>query len=909
MSDVILGIDLGTTNSVVAVADGSSVVVLADEVGGNLIPSVVSFRPDGKILVGEEARERRLIDAKNTIYSVKRLIGRPFKSSEVRRAQERFAFSLVENSNGGVVVDIRGESYTLTEISAFVLREVRRIAEERLGHTVSKAVITVPANFNELQRSATKAAGRVAGLDVARIINEPTAAALAYGFGKEGSERVAIYDLGGGTFDLTLLELDNDVMEVVATAGDSFLGGDDFDHLVSDLMAQRFLEQHRWDPRQDPQAIERLRAAAEWAKCELSSKDLVELTVEELHYGNGGKALDLEFSMTRADLEQKIQPLLGRSFDVCNDALKEAGLKPSDLETVILVGGSTRIPLVRKMVGEYFQAEPNISIDPDLVVAQGAAIHGFAISGRPRRERKASLARVALKRLPGDEARRIRDERRARQKELPNQPAFAPDPAPAPKVPAPLAVPRPPPVAAAPRPPAPPPRAVPAPPAPPAPPVRPPMPPVAVHDDDDYQPEESTAVVSQRLFGGTDDELKAESTVIASAPVLIASMGFDGPTKEVGLPEAKPPEPKPPVVRPPSSLLGHLTEPDDFGDETTAIADVQKLAKKSAEAPVVPAPRVALKKKTPKRTLMLGQVPKPPEPEPEPATVEIPKTPLFEDALDTTAHDLPTVEVPILEKPIVEKPPEADLPARVIAAPVVKVAEPGPPPLEPALPPAAPPTPPAPPQPPQPPAFAFAPTLPEPASTDLGSGGMAALIASAAASVDEASSPVVPPIESVFDSVPPAVESNTPSVLAMPDKAPPLLMDVSPHSLGIETAGGYCQHLIRRNTPIPSEQTRVFSTAQDGQQMVRVAICQGESRGFKENQPLGVVELNGLRPAKRGDIQIEVTFIIDASGTLDVRARDLETNEQQNIRINLLGGASDADIERMRARQGAMMER
>ncbi|MDH3843437.1 MAG: Hsp70 family protein, partial [Myxococcales bacterium] len=241
----VIGIDLGTTNSVVAIADQSGARVLADSDGSKLIPSVVSFHPSGDVLVGTAAKERRLLDAANTVSSVKRLIGRPFTSYEVKQARERFAFELSEGPSGGVLVSARGETYTLSEISAFVLRHVRKVAEDALGKECEHAVVTVPANFNELQRSATKAAGRVAGLEVLRILNEPTAAALAYGYNKTSNERVAVYDLGGGTFDITILQLAGDVFEVLATAGDTFLGGDDVDNLIADDMAARFLESQR----------------------------------------------------------------------------------------------------------------------------------------------------------------------------------------------------------------------------------------------------------------------------------------------------------------------------------------------------------------------------------------------------------------------------------------------------------------------------------------------------------------------------------------------------------------------------------------------------------------------------------------------------------------------------------------
>ncbi|MEM7138791.1 MAG: Hsp70 family protein [Myxococcota bacterium] len=394
----VIGIDLGTTNSVVAIADQAGAKVLAEADGSNLIPSVVSFHPSGDVLVGTAAKERRLLDAANTVSSIKRLIGRPYTSYEVKQAQERFPFELSEGPGGGVLVSARGETYTLSEISAFVLRHVRQVAEEGLGRECQHAVVTVPANFNELQRSATKAAGRVAGLEILRILNEPTAAALAYGYNRTSNERVAVYDLGGGTFDITILQLAGDVFEVLATAGDTFLGGDDVDNMVADDMASRFLEANRYDTKQDRQAFERLRAAAEWAKCQLSEKPEVKLCIEELAYGDGGVALNLDYALSRKRLEQMVQPLIARSFDVCEDAMKAAGVRPTQLDNVILVGGSTRIPLLRRMVAEYFGRKPQTSIDPDLVVAQGAALQAKALSV-PARKPTAPLGRVALKKV------------------------------------------------------------------------------------------------------------------------------------------------------------------------------------------------------------------------------------------------------------------------------------------------------------------------------------------------------------------------------------------------------------------------------------------------------------------------------------------------------------------------------
>src|SRR5580698_4930744 len=313
----VVGFDLGTTNTVTACVRGGRVHVLADEEGRRLLPSVVSFHPSGEVLVGHRAKERRVVDAKNTVASVKRLIGRAWKSEELDRARQRFAFELKEGPGHGPLVVARNGEYTLSEISAFVLTRAKQIAERSLGERIERAVITVPANFNELQRAATKVAGRVAGLDVLRIINEPTAAALAYGLGRSSKERIAVYDFGGGTFDCTLLDLSGNVFEVLATAGDSFLGGDDLDIAIAERIADAFLRTHRADARVDVQAFERLRAAAETVKIELSTNERTHTKLREVAFGVGGAHLDLEFTMTRDELDMLATPLVERTFAVC----------------------------------------------------------------------------------------------------------------------------------------------------------------------------------------------------------------------------------------------------------------------------------------------------------------------------------------------------------------------------------------------------------------------------------------------------------------------------------------------------------------------------------------------------------------------------------------------------------------
>jgi molecular chaperone DnaK len=381
----VVGIDLGTTNTVVACVRGGRVHVLGDEQGRRLLPSVVSFHPGGGVLVGHAAKERRVVDAKNTIASVKRLIGRAWNSEEIDRARLRFPFELKEGPGHGPLVVVRGQEYTLPEISAFVLTRAKEIAERALGEKVERAVITVPANFNELQRAATKVAGRVAGLDVMRIINEPTAAALAYGLGRSTKERIAVYDFGGGTFDCTLLDLSGNVFEALATAGDSFLGGDDLDVAIAERMAEAFLQTYRYDPRVDPQAFERLRAAAEAVKVELSTSERSQSKVRDVAIGGGGAHLDLDFGMTRDELEMLATPLVERTFAVCQEALGVAKLPVAAFDKVILVGGSTRVPLVRRRVEQFFGSAPLDRVNADEVVAIGAAIQAAALTEVSRR--------------------------------------------------------------------------------------------------------------------------------------------------------------------------------------------------------------------------------------------------------------------------------------------------------------------------------------------------------------------------------------------------------------------------------------------------------------------------------------------------------------------------------------------
>jgi len=375
-----VGIDLGTTYTVVACVKDGEAQALENEAGEYLIPSVVSFLPSGEVQVGHAAKQRRLLDPKSTIYSIKRLIGRAWNSADVQEACKRFPFELREGPGQGSLVVARGESYTLPEISAYVLRKALATATQALQGPVTRAVITVPANFNDLQRAATKVAGRVAGLDVVQILNEPTAAALAYGYGRGTDERIAIFDFGGGTFDITILNLSGNVFEVIATAGNTFLGGDDLDWSISERMAEAFLRQHRYDPHTDPTAMERLRIAAETLKIKLSSQSNGFIEVADVATGAGGRAMHFAYSMARHELNLLVDPMLDSAFEVCERALSAANLTPTLLDQVILVGGTTRIPRVRERVTDYFSRVPLDSVHAEEVVALGAAIQAMNIT-------------------------------------------------------------------------------------------------------------------------------------------------------------------------------------------------------------------------------------------------------------------------------------------------------------------------------------------------------------------------------------------------------------------------------------------------------------------------------------------------------------------------------------------------
>ena len=621
---IAIGIDLGTTNTVVASVSGGEAFTLTQRDGERLIPSIVSFHPSGQVLVGQKAVSRRFVDSENTIFSIKRLIGRAWDTDDVQRARARLPFRLLEGAKHEVLVIARGEELTLPEISAFVLRHARAVAEDALGEKVEQAVITVPANFNDLQRAATKAAGKLAGFEVLRILNEPTAAALAYGQGhfldergkgRIKDERVAIYDLGGGTFDVTILDLAGNVFEVLSTAGDTALGGDDIDQLIADRMADELLKLHRIDARAHAPMYGALRVAAEKLKCELSTRDEYTIDLRSIGYVEQGDEIPFTFRMTRPELEWASVGLLDRTLEVCGLALQRAHLGIADVDHILLVGGCTRMPLVSRKVEQLFKKAPLLKVNPDEVVALGAAIQASALA---RRKTRASMI------VPSDV-------------------------------------------------------------------------PEAQVDEPSIRTDSLVPLVA------ADEPLELE-------------------------------EPKSRSSRAPQPAAPNKTSAPSASSISPVIP----------KAPLVPTGAA------------IAQVP---------------------------------------------------LRAQAIRVPATRAAA-------------------------------------------------------------------------------------------------PLLIDVTPLSLHVETAGGFADRLIETNTPVPCDRTRVFSTASDFQTKVTIRVAQGENPRFADNTYLGEVELSGIEPRPRGNVQIAVTFELDADGILSVRALDESRGVEATARLQPFATQHEPDeLVRMQQRQ------
>src|SRR6266545_7244205 len=376
----VIGIDLGTTNSCVSILEGDAPIVITNRGGYKTTPSVVAVTEAGKRLVGHIAKRQAITNAENTVYAAKRLIGRKWNSPQVKNSIMTSSYTIVEGPHNDVRIRLRDKTYSVPEVSSMVLQEMKVIAEDYLGEPVKKAVVTVPAYFNDNQRQATKDAGLIAGLDVIRIINEPTAASLAYGYGKELDRTVAVYDLGGGTFDISILEIGaHGVFKVISTTDDTFLGGEDFDARIIDWLVSGFQQEHGIDLRQDRMALQRLRDAAEKAKCELSGTRDTEINLPFIISTGRNEALHLQRGLDRATLEQLTADLVERTDDICRQALADARLGVTEIEDVVLVGGMTRMPAVQQAVAEFFKRAPNKGVHPDEVVAIGAGIQGAAL--------------------------------------------------------------------------------------------------------------------------------------------------------------------------------------------------------------------------------------------------------------------------------------------------------------------------------------------------------------------------------------------------------------------------------------------------------------------------------------------------------------------------------------------------
>jgi molecular chaperone DnaK len=770
-----------------------------------------------------------------------------------------------EGPGQAALVVARSETFTLPEISAFVLRQARTMAEKALGEQVERAVVTVPANFNDLQRAATKVAGRVAGLEVLRILNEPTAAALAYGYGKSKGERIAIYDFGGGTFDVTLLDLSGNVFEVLATAGNTFLGGDDIDIALAEEMATACKAEHGIDATADLQIFERLRYYAERLKMELSTSDQALVDVPDVGAGPSGKPLRLTFPMSRSRLDEVASPIIERTFDVCREALSIARLSPGAFDQIVLVGGSTRLPLVRERVEGFFGKRPLDRINPDEVVAIGAAIQASALSGTDRR--KSVIPRAPMPAALGRKSQ--------------------PPPHPKARTTNPMVVG---------------PRAEQHPPS--QPPAR-------------RRVTTGVGLGPARQAAGLKPPTGSGTAGGHGAPPAAAARG--GTLGGVGTPESPLRRPRP-LAAPPlprklerSSDLDGLWAGEGTAEKPVASDEGEVPTRVSWDLPAggaAPSPPAAPLTKVdaddvpthvgPLDDLLAmdpGDLDRPfgapsptddasPRGEPTLADEDDRKNRIeaadlgFDEAPPEPVHRAPPAPTREVE-PSPRQPPARSL-ARTqlgVAPPPVRERAPSAPDLAPRAPP------------------------PLDFSAIGGQGGAPRHESGeerAAARARELGSLLDAPGE--FAPAQPhahRLDMPEPTVSRPPL---PLLVDVTPLSLSVETVGGYRDVVIPRNSPVPCEQARTFVTAQHGQTTVHVRVGQGESERFSGDTLLGAVELSGLRAAARGEVHIVVTFALDTDGMLEVRARDAETGHSALAHLRLVGLPDAADVARMTER-------
>jgi len=810
VNDPIVGIDLGTSNTVVAHADAfGNVKVLADESGYKVHPSVVSFHPNGGVVVGAPAKQRKVIDPQNTIYSVKRLIGRAFSAPEVKIARKRMPYKIKEGPNELPLIVTRGGEFAVPEISAIVLDHVRNIAAAQLETPVARAVVTVPASFNDAQRSATATAGAIAGLTVVRVLNEPTAAALAYGNSRNLRSTIAVYDFGGGTFDITILKLHDQVYEVLGTAGDTFLGGDDLDERLVDKMVSKFLAENRIDLRSNEVSMMRLRAVAEQTKIELSRRARAVVRVDEIAYGKGGKPLNLMIEITRDEFVSQVADIIDKTFPVCKEALAYANLGIDGIDDVILVGGTTKIPYVRDQVSKFFAKAPRTDVNPEDAVAAGAALQATSLE-RILSVRAAVPAEQEIDDPPTTESG-LTELADVEESTITMTPMAEPEM---------------------------PPRGAPA----------------APRAGDD-RPE--TEYLLPR--SGTR-EVFEERTPPPQAPDLPAPVGAIGrlrPAKPPNAAERKTPAPS----RATAKGQGAGPPPQEFDSE------------EPTRTPVV-APPPGPTSRASARTQV--------------APPSAPSDPDFgghTDDFDTkdwgaakdwgTADDFrtkPGAQVPV---GLPEPPPAATSPLKGSPGATLPLM-----PTPPGKPPTAP--------------ISLPPPRPGVQPMPIAPPGAATQIAMEAPHVPSARAPTgMAPLD---------LDAPAPSYPVPPQRPTPVVMEVTPRGLGIATVAGYCEELIRRNSRLPAEMKKMFTTSRDQQNAVRIVVCQGESRRLENNVVIGDLRLEGLLARPRGETSVEVTFSLDASGILQVRARDAQTGREQRASLDLVGGVREQDVSAARDR-------
>jgi molecular chaperone DnaK len=990
VNDPIVGIDLGTSNTVVAHADATGAVkVLADESGYKIHPSVVSFHPNGGVVVGAPAKQRKVIDPKNTIFSVKRLIGRTYASPEVQTAKTRMPYELKEGTNEQPMIVTRAGEFAVPEISAIVLDHVKNVAAAKLP-SVGRAVVTVPASFNDAQRSATATAGAIAGLTVVRVLNEPTAAALAYGHARNLNEVIAVYDFGGGTFDITILKLADQVYEVLGTAGDTFLGGDDLDERLVDRMVEKFLLENRIDLRSNEVSMMRLRAVAEQTKIELSRRTRAVVRIDEIAYGPNGKPLDLHIEITRDEFVRQVADIIDRTFPVCQEALSLAMLDITGINDIILVGGTTKIPYVRDQVSRFFARAPRTDVNPEDAVAMGAALQATSLERILTRKRPSQAQRIVDEDTQtnpayetpvdptGDDLdfggatstdpvrkRRITASyeqvgRSDRHGERPVTRGGSIDridertPPPAANTPlgrmTKTGVPgTPPPVRTTSelpvvRPPAPPPARTTGqqppivPPArttaqqpPIAPPARttgqmPPARPTAQQPSYGEQPQPRTTGQlppmrdSQPLQARTtgqmppmrDEQPQPRTTgqmppMRDSQPLQARTTGQMPPMRDEQPLQARTTGQMPPMrdeqplqarttgQMPPVAPPARASQPPARApDEQPPMRGQQPSPRTTGKQPVVPrgtGEQPALAAQSPRATGKQPVVASPARPSQVPAASPHARTMMVapdpgaldleiddRDSRPGTGVDPGTSRNPAAYAGTIDSQPTLTLESTAGELPA---ASPDVAPLELEHGPS-----------PTPTSRGFAPMAPEPSPASTARGFPP---------------PAVPTARTIPDSRPSVAPLPEPPPIGMlpqtfPVMPAPVVLDVTPRGLGIATVAGYCEQLIRRNSRVPTEMRRMFTTSRDRQASVRIVVCQGESRKIGDNVVLGDLRLENLPPRPRGETTIEVTFMLDASGILQVRARDAQTGQEQRVSLDLVGAMPQADVGAARDR-------